>query len=179
MLALIKAHKLLLGLALVILIADQATKAWIRVKIPFESYVGPHSIEIIPDYFYIVHVGNWGAAFGQLQGFGWLFVILAFVFLTAIAVFRKFFELDKPFMQFTFGLIVGGIIGNLIDRVWQGHVTDFILNVIPIINYEWPVYNIADAGIVVGFVFYAYASLKSDIQEHRRRKAEKAKESSS
>ena len=174
LLALIKAHKFLLGLALVILVADQASKAWIRANIPFNSYVGPHSIEIIPDYFYIVHVGNWGAAFGQFQGFGWLFVSLAFVFLGAIAVFRKFFELGRPFMQFTFGLIVGGIIGNLIDRIWQGFVTDFILNVIPIINYEWPVYNIADAGIVVGFFLYGYESIRNDFLEYRKKKAAEA-----
>ena len=169
-----RAHRLILGLAFAIIAVDQATKAWIRVTIPFESYIGASSIDIIPGYFYFVHVGNWGAAFGKLQGFGWLFIALAIAFLGAIAFFRKFFELHRPYMQFIFGLVTGGIIGNLIDRIWQGYVTDFILNIIPVINYHWPVYNIADAAIVIGISLYGIESVRADLSERKSTKSPKS-----
>ena len=161
----IRAYRLFWGLALIIIILDQASKAWIRLRIPFESYIGPDAYEIIPNFFYIVHVGNWGAAFGQFQGFGWLFILLAFVFLSAIVVFRNYFELHRLWMQFVFGLVSGGIIGNVIDRIWQGYVTDFILNIVPIIDYHWPVYNIADAAIVVGISLYGIETVRADFKK--------------
>ncbi|MGB0369744.1 MAG: signal peptidase II [Opitutales bacterium] len=169
-------YKLVIGLGLGILVADQITKAWVRQTIPFESYIGPHSIEIIPDYFYFVHVGNWGAAWGQFEGFGWLFSILAVAAIFAIGFFRKQLELHRTWIQFIFGLITGGIVGNLIDRVWQGFVTDFILNIIPFINYHWPVYNIADSAIVVGVILYMIESVRTDFLE-RKKKAQDSKES--
>ncbi|MEM7674255.1 MAG: signal peptidase II [Verrucomicrobiota bacterium] len=165
----ILAYRLLLGLGFGILVADQVTKAWVRATIPFDTYIGYDSIEIIPGYFYFVHVGNWGAAWGQFEGFGWLFSILAVLAIFAIGYFRKHLELHRPWIQVIFGLICGGIIGNLIDRVWQGFVTDFILNVIPIIGYHWPVYNIADSAIVIGVTLYAIESIRADFQDRKKK----------
>ena len=155
-----RSYALVFGLAWFWLLFDQLSKAWVRRAIPFESYIGPESIDLLPGRFHFVHVGNYGAAWGMFEGFGGFFVVLAVLAVGAIVVFRRQLEMHRPFIQLVFGLIVGGIIGNVIDRVWQGYVTDFILVIIPVVEYHWPVFNIADAGIVVGVSSYLVDSFR-------------------
>lgn len=143
--------------AAVVFLTDLATKAWVLHAIPEQTYNPPWK-EIIPGFFYLVHIWNRGAAFGTFQGYSWLLAILAPIALLAIYFFRRDLELHRRGPQIIFGLIIGGILGNFVDRVVHGHVIDFIdIHLpfpIPGIGTRFPAFNIADSGITTGVVLY-------------------------
>ena len=150
----------------VILVLDQITKILVQYSIPFESsYFAPDRITIIEDFFYLVHIGNKGAAWGMLSEYSGILTLLSFAVLLFIFCFRKQLELHRGTVQIAFGLLIGGILGNLIDRIRVGHVIDFIDIHLPftlpyILPYgRWPAFNIADSAIVVGMLFYLLLSL--------------------
>jgi signal peptidase II len=124
---------------LLVLLVDQATKALVRGSIdPGEQneVVGPLSF---------VNVHNRGVAFGFLDGGG---PIVLVVTLTALALLLAYFarHAERPLLWLPTGLVLGGALGNLIDRVHQGYVTDFIH--VP----HWPAFNVADMCITGGVV---------------------------
>ena len=114
--------------------------------------------EIIPGFFNLAYAVNYGAAWGMLEGLAWLLILLAVVVLVLIAVFRKDLGLHMPVNQFCFGLIIGGILGNTVDRLFRGHVIDFLDVRLP--GYQWPTFNVADSAIVVGTAWYIYLQFK-------------------
>ena len=91
---------------------------------------------------------------GYSAWLGWLGVIA----LVAIFVFRRELELHRPLLQYSFGLLCGGILGNVCDRVRYGHVVDFLDFHLP--GYRYPAFNLADSGITVGVVIYLLYSLR-------------------
>ena len=144
----------------VILVTDQLTK-WIVVHFSgFELGLYPPfgGIEVIEGVFNLVYAVNYGAAWGMLEGFSWLLVTLAVVVLCLITVFRRELHLWEFPNQLCFGLICGGIIGNTIDRLFRGHVVDFLDVRLP--GYQWPTFNIADSAIVVGTIWYLYLQFR-------------------
>ena len=150
----------------VILVLDQITKILVQYSIPFESsYFAPDRVTIIEDFFYLVHIGNKGAAWGMFSEYSGVLTLLSFAVLLFIFCFRKQLELNRGTMQIAFGLLIGGILGNLIDRIRVGHVIDFIDIHLPftlpyILPFgRWPAFNIADSAIVVGMLFYLLLSL--------------------
>lgn len=150
----------------VIVVLDQITKILVQYSIPFESsYFAPDRVTIIEDFFYLVHIGNQGAAWGMFSEYSGVLTLLSFAVLLFIFCFRKQLELHRGTMQIAFGLLIGGILGNLIDRIRVGHVIDFIDIHLPftlpyILPYgRWPAFNIADSAIVVGMLFYLLLSL--------------------
>lgn len=145
-------YRWLLGLALTVFVLDQVTKAWIASHIPFGSYFPPDGIEVVKGFFRIVHVGNTGAAWGLFDGKSLWLAILAIITLIAIFWFRRHLELERPAIQISFGLLCGGIVGNLVDRLIHGHVVDFLLFYVG--RFEWPAFNIADSAICVGVGLY-------------------------
>ena len=156
----------LLITALVVFVLDQITKVWIFNTMPLDSYFYPqdgHVIEVIKNFFYIVHIGNEGAAWGMFAGHGTILALFALVALFAIYKFRDALELHRTAMQFAFGLLVGGVLGNLVDRVVHGHVIDFLDFHFPFTvpwllpDGRYPAFNIADCGIVIGV--FAYITL--------------------
>jgi signal peptidase II len=157
-------YRLLLILALIIFALDQVTKAWIFHNLPLDSYFPPDSIEVIEGFFYIVHIGNEGAAWGMFSGYSSLLAIFALVALVFIYKCRHSLELHRKSMQVAFGLLSGGIVGNLVDRLLHGHVIDFLDFHFPFtIPYvmptgRYPSFNVADAGIVVGVIVYIILS---------------------
>ncbi|MGO4887854.1 signal peptidase II [Anaerobacillus sp. MEB173] len=131
--------------AIVILISDQVTK-WLIVK---TMELG-ESIPIIENIFYITSHRNRGAAFGILQGQMWFFYVVT-VFVVGFVIYYLHKEAkNKPLMGLSLGLVLGGAIGNFIDRVFRGEVVDF-LDVI-IITYDFPIFNVADSALVVGLI---------------------------
>jgi len=149
-----------------ILVLDQITKILVQYSIPFESsYFAPDRITIIEDFFYLVHIGNKGAAWGMFSEYSGILTLLSFAVLLLIFCFRKQLELHRGTVQIAFGLLIGGILGNLIDRIRVGHVIDFIDIHLPftlpyILPFgRWPAFNIADSAIVVGMLFYLLLSL--------------------
>lgn len=147
-------NMLLFLIALLVVAADQLSKVWIRSNL----LVGQSLFEA--GFFRIIHVNNTGAAFGLFQGQSFLLTIVALVGITALLVYvlviyRKFPLLDNRLGRSTLGLILGGAVGNLVDRLRFGYVTDFISVGL------WPAFNIADSAITVGVILFAYSFLRS------------------
>lgn len=147
-----KGHYLLFFLtALAVIAADQATKLWIR------SY--PEGQVILKTkLFNIIHITNTGAAFGFLQDQNLFLTVVAFVGIALILLFVFFFSrrldvLNTASDRFILGLILGGTIGNLIDRLRFGQVTDFVSVGI------FPLFNVADSAVTVGVIFFVYLFL--------------------
>jgi signal peptidase II len=164
----ISRYRLLYLSAIVVFILDQLSKAWIFKNLALDSYFVPDSIPVIDNFFYIVHIGNEGAAWGMLSGYGGLLALFAVVALFAIYKLRHSLELHRKPMQWAFGLLIGGILGNMVDRLVHGHVIDFLDFHFPF-SIPWvmptgryPSFNIADCGIVIGTIIYLYLSLKSE-----------------
>ncbi len=161
----ISAYAVLHLLTLSVLSLDYGTKWWVennpRLN-PIPVYWTPEmpgeGYELIPNWLYLCHVGNHGAAFSMLQGFGDVLAGLALVAVAVIFFCRKSLQLKRPIFQWTFGLLVGGILGNFIDRVRLGHVTDFIDVHLP--GYRWPAFNVADSAICVGVALYIILSFR-------------------
>lgn len=152
------AYRLLLILLLAVFVLDQLSKAWIYARMPLGSY-GPYAgIEVIPDFFYLVHVGNTGAAWSMFSGKSVFLALLACVTLLAIYVWRRALGLRARITQVAFGLLCGGILGNLVDRLLHGHVIDFLD--FHFGSYVYPTFNVADSGICVGVILYIWHSLR-------------------
>jgi signal peptidase II len=153
-------YRRLITIAGSVLAADQATKAWIAAILPVNTYgEGAGAIRVIPRLLYIVHVGNTGAAWSILSGRSILLAALAAATLVAIFVGRRALGLSSARTQACFGLMCGGIAGNLIDRLARGHVVDFID--FHFGSYIYPTFNVADSAICVGVLLYAWYSLRS------------------
>lgn len=152
-------YRWLLGLAAGIFALDQATKLWIAATLPFNTYGAPGHIEIVPGFFHLVHVGNTGAAWSLLSGQSSLLALLALVALAAIFWFRHHLGLALLPVQISFGLLCGGILGNLLDRLRLGHVVDFLD--FHFGSYIYPTFNVADSGIVCGVILYVLLNLRA------------------
>lgn len=150
--------------ALVFLI-DQASKLYIVEYSGFTRGLYPpfDGIEVLPGVFNLVYTVNYGAAWGMLQGFGWLLILLALLVLLLIAIFRRDLGLAHPPQQWAFGLICAGILGNTIDRLFRGHVVDFLDFHLPM--YRWPTFNFADSAIVLGTLLYLYLQFRPEKPE--------------
>jgi signal peptidase II len=152
----LKLRFLLLSLAIVAL--DQWTKWLIERNVPLHG-----SIEILPGLFYLSHVRNTGVAFGLFAtgGIGWGSILLTVAVLAAGGFAAWFFGRtpdDERLLLFALALVLGGAVGNLIDRVTTGAVTDFLA--VYLGSYRWPDFNVADSAISVGVVLIAIDALR-------------------
>lgn len=153
------AYRKLLAIAWIVLVADQLTKLAIVAYLPYATYGVDHgAITVIGNFFYLVHVGNTGAAWSMFSGQSVLLAVLALVTVGAIILWRHALGLRDHRAQLCFGLLCGGIIGNVVDRLRYGHVTDFID--LHFGSYVYPSFNIADSGICVGVLLYLWQSLR-------------------
>jgi signal peptidase II len=150
-------YRWLIAIAAAVLAADQLTKAWIRAHLPFGAY-GEHAgaIPVIRGFLYIVHVGNTGAAWSIFSGRSVFLAALAAATLVAIFFGRRALGLAGARSQVCFGLLCGGIAGNLVDRLMRGHVTDFLD--LHFGAYVYPTFNVADSAICVGVALYVLSS---------------------
>lgn len=158
MLVRLRSYRLLLAIAVTVLALDQLTKALIAWQLPFPTYGEPRAIRIIDGFFYLVHVGNTGAAWSMFAGQSIFLAILKVATLVAIFIWRRALGLRDHTTQICFGLLTGGIAGNLVDRLLHGHVVDFID--LHFGAYTYPTFNIADSGICVGVVLYLWHSFR-------------------
>lgn len=160
----------ILGLAAIVVGLDQWTKYLVETNVPLGSSYAP--FPALEPYFNIVHLTNTGAAFGLLRGQAGFFIVVAVIVIVVLLMFARQMGEGDWFMRLALGLQLGGATGNLIDRLHQGgHVTDFLLFTLPVGDrvYQWPAWNVADAGIVVGTILLAILLLRDD-----RRKAQEA-----
>ena len=126
------------------------------------------SIKIISGFFNITYVRNTGAAWSILEGSRSFLILAAFL---AIALVYFFMLKDKrieKIEEIGYGLLLGGILGNLLDRVIFGYVIDFFHFTFG--NYTFPIFNIADIGIVIGTFIVIFIMIKEDIYGNNSRK---------
>jgi signal peptidase II len=134
--------------SLAVVLSDQLAKVLVR-----RAFDLGESRVLIPGVLNFSYVQNTCAAWGMLQGLtNWL-VVLSAVMLAALVLFRRHFLLDTLAHRLAMGLMVGGIAGNLLDRLRLGYVVDFV-------DFYWrhhhfPAFNIADAAICAGVALYA------------------------
>ncbi len=134
----------LLQLAALALALDQLTKFVVRQTLEWH-YSWP-----VHGFFRFTHVQNTGSAFGLFQGNNLPLLIVSLVGVAVLAYIYHTQERPGIRMRVSIALMLGGALGNLVDRIWQGHVTDFI-DIGP-----WPVFNLADSSIVVGLLIMAW-----------------------
>ena len=135
-----------LSLSLLVLVLDQLSKLWVVAN--FDLY---ESIQLIPQLNF-TYVHNTGAAFSFLSSAGgwqrWFFVAIALVASISLSVWLTRLKPSERWMAVTLSLILGGAIGNVLDRIAYGYVIDFID--VYYQTWHWPVFNIADCAISVG-----------------------------
>ncbi len=143
------------GLALVL---DQVSKIWIVSTLTLYG-----SIEILP-FFNITHVHNPGAAFSFLSDAGgwqrWFFSIMALAVSVGIGIWLSRLKDNEWLLAIALSLILGGALGNLIDRLYYGYVIDFLD--VYYQSYHWPAFNIADSAITLGVILMLTDSFKSE-----------------
>lgn len=109
-----------------------------------------HSITIIDNFFKLIYIRNTGAAWGMFADKTLVIAILSTIFLFFLIKFIEEENNMDKFLQFSYGALLGGIIGNLLDRLLRGYVIDFLS--FKLFNYNYPVFNIADVFIVVSII---------------------------
>lgn len=154
-------NKKMVIIGVVILIIDQLLKSIIQT---YNVHVS-----LIKDFFSINYYQNTGAAWSILEGKQVLLIILSIIMLLLIYSMSFSYQNNK-INNLGFGFLFGGIIGNLIDRIFFAYVRDFIdLN---IFNYDFPVFNIADMAIVFGVIIVLISTFKGDKKNGIRSKRE-------
>ena len=128
-------------LAAVLVVIDQSVKAWVRASIPLGQ-----SIPFLPGIMELTYIQNTGAAFSSFSSLTWLLALISLLASVAVAVLmaRKLFT--RPLGRLSLALILGGAVGNLIDRALQGYVVDMF----NVLFMNFAVFNVADICVVVG-----------------------------
>ena len=181
--SLLKKYKYIIIFSIMGIILDQIVKLLVQINFNSRSLskmlmsggsIGPfkiisgRGIEIIHNFFYITFVKNTGGAWGIFSGnVIWLALISVAVVIVLVLFLRKEKELSKLTITY-YSLLFAGIIGNLIDRIINGYVTDF-LNFY-LFGYDYPVFNIADCFIVIGIMLMFIDVVRGEVNEHKKRK---------
>jgi len=146
-----------LAVGLVLLIADQWSKEWVR------GAFGLHDVRpVIGEFFLLTYVRNTGAAWGLFRGANHWLALLSAAVLVLMVAFRRSFLRATPAHRLSLGLLCGGVAGNLIDRVRLGYVVDFLS--FHFGRYEFPAFNLADAAITTGVAIYVATSLWDEVR---------------
>ena len=150
-------------LAIVLFVLDQFTKYLV------EEYL-ISTVSILGTFFTLEKVHNIGAAWGILGGSTFFLVLISAI---ALIVLNEYLRQEKKFSKISvlgYGLLMGGILGNLIDRILYGYVIDFLS--FRFGSYQFPVFNFADMGIVIGIGFLFIEVCRGEIYgiRNRRRK---------
>lgn len=152
---------LVLLLAFVVSAADQWTKQIVR-----DRFVYGELRAVIPGFFNLTYLRNTGAAWGLFGGHNNGLVLLSIAMLIFIGLFRRSFLTHSLAHRSALGCMIGGIIGNLMDRIRLGYVVDFL-------DFHWgprhfPAFNVADSAICIGVGIYIATSFLADRAERKR-----------
>jgi signal peptidase II len=158
---------LVLLVAGVVIALDQWTKMLVRANIPDYTSVIP--IPGLEDYLILEHVHNYGAAFGILQGLGGPLIVIAVIVSLAMLFYVHYIPATAWIVLVLLGLQLGGAVGNVIDRINLGYVTDFVKLGIPGVYYI-PNFNVADNAIVFGVIGLGIYIMWSDFKKQREDK---------
>lgn len=144
-------------LALLVVIADQATKYFV-----VQRFAVGESVPVIANVFHWTFILNRGAAFGMLEGSRWLFVVIAMAVIGGVLYLRKEIVQSGAWACLGAALFTGGAVGNLIDRTLRGVVIDFF-------DFRiWPIFNVADIAICTGVGLIIWSILKTELLESKK-----------
>ncbi len=129
---------------------DQAVKAWVRATIPMYGAIYP--VPFAARFFRLTHLTNTGVAFGMFQGSEMVNLLVLAVLLVSIVLYARHLPWQRPLVQVAAGLQLGGALGNLVDRLRLGYVTDYLDFFVCWGDrvFHYPPFNLADSFIVVG-----------------------------
>lgn len=130
-------------LSIIFIIIDQLSKIII-----VNNLTNNKSIEVIKSFFYLTYTNNKGAAFSILTGRRILLILVALIVIGVLIYYVRKNKIEGKVNKIALSLVIGGSIGNLIDRILRGAVVDFID--IKIFGYNFPIFNLADTFIVIG-----------------------------
>ena len=130
-------------LSIIFIIIDQVSKI-----IVVNNLTNNKSIEVIKSFFYLTYTNNKGAAFSILTGRRILLILVALIVIGVLIYYVRKNKIEGKVNKIALSLVIGGSIGNLIDRILRGAVVDFID--VKIFGYNFPIFNLADTFIVIG-----------------------------
>jgi signal peptidase II len=139
---------LALCLSFFIALLDQISKFAIK-----SIFVPGEHVAVVPGFFDVVYVQNTGAAWGKLSGFNNWLILVSLAMVIVLVAFRRHFISNSLTHRIVMGLMIGGVVGNLIDRMKWGFVIDFL-------DFHWreayhfPAFNVADSAICIGVGLY-------------------------
>jgi signal peptidase II len=150
----------LIGSALLVVALDLATK----LAVYHTMTLGARPRRILGDFALLNYVQNPGAAFSLFRGSRWFFILVASLSILVVLYLALGGRHNEKRTQAAFGLILGGALGNLIDRIWLGVVIDFLD--VGIGTHRWPVFNVADAGVTAGVILLGLCLLLEKKETH-------------
>ena len=132
------------------------------IKYVFSTFI--NGFTVVQGFLSFIYVKNTGIAFSMLSNQRWIIIIVSIILLVALCIFLKkdYLSLKKDDMltDVTYGLLFGGILGNLIDRIFRGYVVDYVsLN---IFGYNFPIFNLADVLITIGVILLFIITIRND-----------------
>lgn len=145
--------KKIIIISTLVLLIDQLSKILVGININLNDSI------IINNFFSLTNVYNEGAAFSILKGQRLIFIIIGFIMLIIIYNYIKDFK-NNIRNVIAFSLLIGGITGNLLDRIFLGYVRDFLD--FKIIGWDYPVFNIGDSAIFMGIILLIIAIFKGE-----------------
>ena len=161
---LLKNREQVYSVACVLLMFDQLIKLLVRSRMSLME-----EIEVIPNFFSIYYIENSGGAFSLFSGATIVLIVLSMLVLAFIHYYVVTDEKMTKWRTFGLGIVIGGIVGNLIDRIVLGYVRDFIDFII--FGYNFPIFNVADMAITIGM---ALVILEICIEEYKAWKLSKS-----
>lgn len=163
-----KVKKNIYIITLILVILDQVVK-----RIIINSFSLLEVKEIIPDFFYFTYVENTGAAWSILEDSTFFLTVISAICLIILNRYLMKKNTFSHLEEWYYGLIMGGILGNFIDRVVRDGVVDYIG--FEFGNYQFPIFNIADMAIVIGVGLVLLEMIKGDNDDRDRSKKERDK----
>jgi signal peptidase II len=130
-------------IALIVFLIDQGTKYLIATRLEIAE-----QIPVIKDFFIITSHRNRGAAFGILEGQQWFFIVITVIVVAGIVWYLNKARKTRKLLPTALSLVLGGAVGNFLDRILNGEVVDFLM--FNFGSYTFPIFNVADSCIVVG-----------------------------
>lgn len=148
------------SIACILFMIDQFIKICVKSNMKLLE-----EIKVIPKFFSIYYVENKGAAFSIFTGWTFVLIIISFI---SLYILDRYIKKEINFSKLkilSIGFIIGGIVGNLVDRIFYGSVIDYLS--FNLFRYSAPIFNVADIGITVGAFMLIIDIVRSDINEYR------------
>ena len=153
---------IIIYISIILLLIDQISKILVVKLIDINS-----SIELIKNFFYLTYTHNTGAAFSILTDKRIFLILIAVIILIVIFNYLRKNKTESKIEKIAFSLIIGGSIGNLLDRIVRGYVIDFLD--FKIFGYNFPIFNLADTFIVIGVFLLLLITLTRKEVKHDNR----------